>query len=144
MELDYSGLTYSAKIIKENLIVRLQKNMKIYYFFKTINSYFSNLLVSKDALNWSKVTVNVVLLNFLFIQETWKIYITVSTNILSTSSVFNIDNNKTCFLSSTHLHTRMISEGSCDTEDWRLSFAITGINYIFKYIQTENSHFLFF
>ncbi len=33
MELDYSGLTYSAKIIKENLIVRLQKNKKMYYFF---------------------------------------------------------------------------------------------------------------
>jgi len=30
---------------------------------------------------------------------------------------------------------RMISEGSCDTEDWSNgSFAITGINYILKYI----------
>ncbi len=33
----------------------------------------------------------------------------------------------------------MISEGSCDTEDWsndaeKVSFAITGINYILKYI----------
>jgi len=30
-------------------------------------------------------------------------------------------------------HIRMISEGSCDTEDWSnnaKSFAITGINYI--------------
>jgi len=30
---------------------------------------------------------------------------------------------------------RRISEGSCDTEDWSNgSFAITGINYILKYI----------
>ncbi len=36
----------------------------------------------------------------------------------------------------------MISEGSCDTEDWsndaeKFSFAITGINYIWKYIKIE-------
>jgi len=35
----------------------------------------------------------------------------VSTKVLSSTTVFSIDNNK-CFLS------RMISEGSCDTEDW--------------------------
>ncbi len=37
----------------------------------------------------------------------------------------------------------MISEGSCDTEDWsndaENSVYITGINYILKYIQTKNS-----
>ncbi len=37
-------------------------------------------------------------------------------------------------------HIRMIHEWSCDTEDWsngcwKFSFAITGINYILKYIQ---------
>jgi len=36
-------------------------------------------------------------------------------------------------------HIRVISEGSCDTEDWsndaENSALITGINYIFKYIQ---------
>ncbi len=39
----------------------------------------------------------------------------------------------------------MISEGSCDTEDWsnydeNLAL-ITVINYILKYIQIENSYF---
>ncbi len=34
---------------------------------------------------------------------------------------------------------RMISEGSCDTDDG--SFAITGINNMFKYIKTENRYF---
>ncbi len=43
-------------------------------------------------------------------------------------------------------HIRMISEGSCDTEDWsngcwKFSFAITGINYILKDVQVENSYF---
>ncbi len=37
---------------------------------------------------------------------------------------------------------RMISEGSCDTEDWcdgaEYTALITGINYISKHIQIEN------
>ncbi len=39
----------------------------------------------------------------------------------------------------------MISEGSCDTEDWsndaENSALITWINYILQYIQIENSYF---
>jgi len=39
----------------------------------------------------------------------------------------------------------MISEGSCDTEDWsndaENSALITGINYILKCIKIENSSF---
>ncbi len=50
----------------------------------------------------------------------------VSTKILSSTTVFNIDNNYKYFLSS-----RMISE-----ENWRPE-TITGINYIFKYIKIE-------
>ncbi len=42
-------------------------------------------------------------------------------------------------------HIRMISEGSCDPEDWsnaaENSALIKGINYILKYIQIENIHF---
>ncbi len=39
----------------------------------------------------------------------------------------------------------MISEWSRDTEDWsngfwKFSFVITGMYYIFKYIQIENSY----
>ncbi len=38
----------------------------------------------------------------------------------------------------------MVSEGSCDTEDWsngcwKFSFAIKWINYIIKYIKIEKS-----
>jgi len=32
-------------------------------------------------------------------------------------TVFNIENNNLCFLS-INQHIRMISEGSCDTENW--------------------------
>ncbi len=49
--------------------------------------------------------INAVLLNFLFICESWKIkYISFHKNI----NVFNIDNNQDII---------MISE-DCDTEDW--------------------------
>ncbi len=38
----------------------------------------------------------------------------------------------------------MISEGSCDTEDWsndaKISALITGINYILQYIDIENCY----
>jgi len=41
-------------------------------------------------------------------------------------------------------HIRVISEGSCDTEDWsndaENSDLITGIKYTLKYIQIENSY----
>ncbi len=49
------------------------------------------------------------------------------------------------YWSSANQHIRVISEGSCDTEDWsndaENTALITGINYILKYIQTENSYF---
>ncbi len=51
--------------------------------------------------------------------------------IRSSATVFYIDNNKKCFLS-TNLCIRMISEGSRDSEDWsndaENSDCITGMN----------------
>ncbi len=42
-------------------------------------------------------------------------------------------------------HISMISEGSCDTEDWsndaENSALTSGINYIWKYIKLENSYY---
>ncbi len=43
-------------------------------------------------------------------------------------------------------HIRIISEGSCDTEDcnngcWKISFVITDLNDLLKYIKTKNSYF---
>jgi len=45
--------------------------------------------------------------------------ITVYTEILSSTTVFNTDDNNKCFLSTKLSYDYdMISEGSCDTEDW--------------------------
>ncbi len=57
--------------------------------------------------------------------------------ILVSTTVFNIDNNKKCFWSSKLDDFWRIMEQWC----WKFSFAITGINYILKYIQIENSYF---
>jgi len=52
---------------------------------------------------------------------------------------FNIDNNQKCFLNmiTSNHHIRVISEGSCDSEDWsddaENTALITGINYILKF-----------
>ncbi len=40
-----------------------------------------------------------------------------STDIISSTTVFNIDNNKKYVSWAANQHIRMISEGSCDTED---------------------------
>ncbi len=44
----------------------------------------------------------------------------------------------------TNQHIRLISEGSCNTDDWsnnaENSDLFTEINYIFKYIHIENSY----
>ncbi len=62
--------------------------------------------------------INAVLLNFLFICESWKIKsITVSTKILCSTTVSNIDNNQKYFLSSKSAYYYDFWR-SCDTEDW--------------------------
>ncbi len=69
------------------------------------------LLFSKDALNWC----NIDKMNAMLI-------------IIKKNSWAN-------------QHIRMISEGSCDTEDWsndaENSALITGINYILKYFKLQ-------
>ncbi len=50
---------------------------------------------------------------------------------LSSTTVFNINNNTKNF--------RIISEGSCDADSWKFSFAIMGINYILMYIKIEET-----
>ncbi len=51
-----------------------------------------------------------------FYLLSWNKCIMVNTKILSSTTVFSIDNNKKCLLSS-KLKKKII-EGSCDTEDW--------------------------
>ncbi len=80
--------------------------MSVRFFFKEINTFIQqgciNLIKtdSKDIYNVKKISVyiNVIVLNFLFTKKSWNIM--VSTKIFSSSSIFNIDNNKKHFLSS--------------------------------------------
>ncbi len=62
--------------------------------------------------------------------------ITVFIEILSNTTVFEICNKKN-FEKQPNQHIRMISEGSCDTEDWsnedENSALPSGIKYILKY-----------
>ncbi len=46
--------------------------------------------------------------------------VSVSTEIWSSTTVFNIDNNQ---------YIRMISEGSCDTEDWSNDAENSALNH---------------
>ncbi len=61
----------------------------------------------------------------------------VSTKILCSTTVFNIDNNQKCFLSSKSAYYYDFWR-SCDTEDWsndaENTALITEINYIIIYI----------
>ncbi len=58
-------------------------------------------------------------------------------------SFFQHNNKKKNFFWAANQNIRMISEGSCDwsNDAKKISFEITGINYILKYIQIENSYF---
>ncbi len=92
---------------------------------------------SKDIYN---VQINAVLFTLIFIKE-------FSTKILSSTTVFNIDDDKKVSWVANQ-HIRMISEESCDTEDKsndaENSALITEINYILKYIQTEKNIVIIF
>jgi len=74
-------------------------------------------LIKSDSKDFYIVTkkllfqINAVLLNFTFLRKKITVY---HKNIKH----FNIDNNKKCFWADIDQHIRMISEGSCDTEDW--------------------------
>ncbi len=79
--------------------------------------------------------INAVLLNFLILKKH-----SFHKNMKHTT-VFNIDNKK-CFWAANQ-HIRMISEESCDTEDWsnmKIQLYITWINYNLQYIHIENSY----
>ncbi len=66
----------------------------------------------------------------MLIVSNHQISITISTKILSSTNVSNIDDNQQS------PNIRMIFKGS-----WKFSFAITGIHSILKYIKTEHCYF---
>ncbi len=78
--------------------------------------------------------LNYVWNNHILLSKNPEKSITVSTKIRSNTTVFNINDNQKCFLSS---KSEIDFWRSCDTEDWRMmlkiQLRITGINYILKY-----------
>jgi len=72
--------------------------------------------------------------------------VTVSRQILSSTTVSTLIIIRNVSWASNH-NIRVISEGSCDTEDWsndtENSALIRGINYIIKHIQIEDLYFTF-
>ncbi len=68
----------------------------------------------------------------------------VSTEILCSTTVFNIDNNQKCFLSSKSSYYYDFWR-SCDTEDWsndaENTALITEINYMLTDIHIETIYF---
>ncbi len=83
-----------------------------------------------------------MLLNFLFIRK--KKFVTVSTKILSSTTVFNIDNNNKYLLSSKSTYY-MISEGLGDNEDWSNDAENSALHHInklhFKIYSNTNQFF---
>ncbi len=102
------------------------------------------LLFSKDALHWSKVTVKTFIMSkdFYIHQRILKKYQDFHKNLKHRFFQLILMRDVSW---AENQHIRIIFEGSCDTEDWRNyaenSALITGINYILKYIQIENSYF---
>jgi len=93
---------------------------------------------SKDLYFCRKIILQIdsALLNVVFFKESPKNY---HKNIFLISTLFNINNYRN-ISSAPNQHIRMISKGSCDTEAEN-SALITGIKYILKCIQIENSNF---
>ncbi len=124
--------------------------LNLNHFLKEINTFIQQgciKLIKSDSkdLQYIFFLINAVLLNFLFIKESWKIkYITFSTKIWSSTTVFNIDNNQKWFLSSKSVYYNDFWR-SCDTEDWsndaENTDLITEINYIWQYIHIVNTYF---
>ncbi len=85
-----------------------------------------------------------MLLNLLFKKNNLKKCIMVFTKILSSTTVFNIDNNKNVFeLQISILEWFPKDHVTLKTEVimLKIQLYITGINYNLKYIKIENSYF---
>ncbi len=99
-----------------------------FYFFKKLM-----LIFSKDVLNWSKMTKDIMLHNISMLYKCCSFELSIHLRILETKkrtyqhfhknikqyiTVFDIDKIRNVSWAPNQ-HIRMISEGSCDTECWR-------------------------
>ncbi len=123
-------------------------DVSVQILFKCLGS----VRFSKEALNWLNVTAKTCYKRFIFqwnaVWTVWTFY------LLKRYQGFHKHMKQhNCFSAliiirnvswAANLHIRMISEGSCDTEDWsndaENTALITEINLILQYIHTENSY----
>ncbi len=101
--------------------------------------YIVIFVCRKNSLNWSECFE-------LFYLISIKEFISFHKNIKQQNYFqLHVNNGNVSWASNQHI--RIISIGSRDTENWsndcwKLSFCITVMNYILKYIQIENSYLL--
>ncbi len=113
----------------------------IYLFFKEINTF-----IQEGCVKWINVIVKTYIVRKYFYFEQMLFFLT-----LYSSKKKSITGSKKQYEAAQQFqhiinqHIRVISEGSCDTEDWsndaENSALITAINYSLKYIQIENCYF---
>ncbi len=130
--------TWTKRQIDRNVCSKRSDFLRNSYFYLASWSKVTDFyIVTKD----SYFKINAVLLNFLFIEESQINVLWFSqkceAQLFSTFIIIKINVSW-----APNEHIRMISEGLCDTEDWsngcwKFSFAITWINYIWKYIKIE-------
>ncbi len=88
------------------LLILLFSDSNIYIYIYIYIFFFLSCITVYAVFIWNKKIIMNFLLKMLFSQK-----------ILSYTAVFNID-NKIYIFWAPNQHIRMISEGSCDTEDW--------------------------
>ncbi len=116
-------IIFAAQVFDFNIFVETVINhSKVWGKIKRVYIYIYSLKWGEDALNWSKVIEN----TFVMLKNMFQInvsifmknkHITDSTKILCSTTVFNIDNNQKCFLSSKSAYYYDFWR-SCETEDW--------------------------
>ncbi len=111
----HRDLTYQYH---DHPVTLLLKSLVSHFCFKEMNTYIQQ---------------KTVLLHCLFLKESWK-HVLLFQQTYQAAQLFLTITRNVCWAPNQHI--RMISEGSCDTEDWSNGF--THIKYILKYIKTEN------
>ncbi len=139
---------YSSKILNK-IMVSTKIHCILFFIIKQINGVH----LTRNIVSVFKISCWILCVTFKFFFFWWIYRLFLSENCFYTifSSVYEAAQLFSTLIiirnvsRAANRHIRMISEGSCDTEDWsndaENSALITEINYILKYIKTENRFF---
>ncbi len=135
------NLHLKSELTKHNLCIESTGNSST--FSKVLNltswcrSFNTNIATKKKNIihSFYQFHINAVLLNFVFIWESWKIKCIMVSTTFPTLIIINVS-------WAANQHIRNISEGSCDTEDWsndaENSALVIQIYYILQRIHIDN------